>query len=417
MKLSKRIIDRTEVEAAMFDSTCRDTIERSLWLYDRTKEKYTHDLENDRYFINSWFPSFPGKAWDRMHECVDKISRGARTPYQADIVVTGRCHCDCWHCFRSKHDTRDLPLNAIKKFITQAYDLGTTSLGITGGEPMLREDIVDILRCIPDGMEGQLYTTGFKITKDFIRELKHTNMTRCIISLDHYQKDIVCARRRNPNAFDDALNAIALLYDHNVYTTVTLCMTEDLLREEDIRNYFAFVSQLGIDEVRIIFPIPQGNLEGKNYKRLYLEAMRVIKKIKAETHERMEFPNIMLFGEYESPQCFGCGAGANYVALNNDGNITPCVAVPLVFGNIEEQSLADIFQHMGKYFENSGRTCYGKRVGALMEKEKIDTSVTPLPYDVSQVLAEQCRVSGKQGDFFQELCPETIVDGFESATS
>lgn len=64
----------------------------------------------------------------------------------------------------------------------EAYFLGASSIGITGGEPMMNEHIVDIISQIPDGIEGVLYTTGFQITPEFLENVSHTNLTRCVVN-------------------------------------------------------------------------------------------------------------------------------------------------------------------------------------------------------------------------------------------
>lgn len=86
----------------------------------------------------------------------------------------------------------------------------------------------------------------------------------------------------------------------------------------------------------------------------------------------------------------GCSAGANYLAINNDGAVLPCVAVPLSFGNIKEQSLVTIFSQMEEYFNNLGKVCYGKQIGKAIGKDPtIDTSVYPLTHEVSKKVAKK----------------------------
>lgn len=78
-------------------------------------ERFHYDQKKDIYFINSFYPSFPGKAWERfIHGCIKITQEEKRVPIQADIVVTGKCHCHCWHCFRIKDKREDLKLEEIK---------------------------------------------------------------------------------------------------------------------------------------------------------------------------------------------------------------------------------------------------------------------------------------------------------------
>ena len=368
-------------------------------------ERFHFDPEKERYFINSFYPSFPGKAWERFVQGGYKmVSQNTRIPIQADIVVTGRCHCHCWHCFRIKDQKTDLTLREIHGIMSDLYDMGTATVGITGGEPMLRDDICDIIKLIPDGIEGQLYTTGHKITLDFAKFLSNTHITRVIISLDHYQENTANSMRNYSNAFAEAENAIRCLVKAGVYTAVTVCITERLLNRSALKCYFDHVCKLSPDEIRVILPIPQGNLEGKSVTRLYSQAIDFIKDIKREFATKKNYPGVVNFCEFESASYMGCSAGANYISINNDGLVTPCVAVPLSFGNIRENSLKKIFKDMERYFPKSGRVCYGKTSGRVMTRSKVDTTITPLNPEVSKKIASMCTASSHRAALFDCFC-------------
>lgn len=364
--------------------------------------KINKRLETKEYFINSFLPGFPSKAWDKYVGGSTKVvSEDIRIPIQADIVVTGKCHCRCWHCFRINDRRADLSFEEIKKCINELHDLGTASVGITGGEPMLRSDIREVISLIPDDMEGLLYTTGHNFDEDFVDFLEQSNISRVIISLDHYKEELSCSMRNYDNAFFDAINAINLLKDRNLYTAVTVCVTDKLLHEDDLENYFNFVKQLGIDEVRVILPIPQGNIENYDTKSLYLKAMRFVKNKRMLHLEDPSYPNIFNFCEFESASCIGCSAGANYIAIDNTGLVTPCVAVPLSFGNIKEKSIKEIFNDMKKYFPNSAQCCYGRICSKEISNQNVDTSVTPLDVPTSIRIADKCIKRPKRAALFE----------------
>lgn len=315
--------------------------------------------------------------------------------------MTGKCHCKCWHCFRIKANNEDLSLNEIKECMKTLYDMGTATIGITGGEPMLRSDICEIISAIPNGIEAQLYTTGHNITSQFVDFIKNSNLTRVIISLDHFDKEISCKMRSYENAYDEAISAIRLLVEKGIYTAVTVCVTESMLSENSLESYFEFVSSLHPNEIRVVMPIPQGNLEGTDVAKVYSAAVKFVKNIKKEYQSNSEFPTIVNFCEFESAAYLGCSAGAHYISINNDGNVTPCVAVPLSFGNIREEKLESIFEKMGKYFPKSGRICYGKTSGKVISLENIDTSITPISKEQSIIVADKCRKSSQRAAFFE----------------
>lgn len=350
----KYISVNEEISNAMTKCNNIKTAERLVSFFQKQDEKYTYDTDKSKYYINSFFPTFPSKAWERMVNGISEISNyNKRVPLQADIVVTGRCHCKCWHCFRAKHNKNDLTLDKIKEVMESLNNLGTSVVGITGGEPMLREDILEIIKAIPNEMEGHLYTTGYGITEEFAKNLKNSNITRCIISLDHYDEEIVCNSRNNENAYSDATNAVKLLAKNNIYTAVTVCINENLSDPDKLEKYFDFVKDLGASEIRIVMQIPQGKLENKNVGRIYAQNIDMVKSFKRKYNKKENFPTIVNFCEIESSNYFGCNAGANYIAINNDGYVTPCVAVPLSFGSVYENKLENIYNKMGKYFLES----------------------------------------------------------------
>lgn len=396
VRLNDNIIENMSVKC--FE---KESIKVAKFIEERG-ERFHYDNEKKQYYINSFYPSFPSEAWDRFIIGASNIVKNnIRIPLQADIVVTGRCHCRCWHCFRIKDKREDLTLNEIARCMNDLYELGTATVGITGGEPMLREDIKDIIEMIPEGMQGQLYTTGHNINEEFAKFIKHSRVSRVIISIDHFDKEVACKMRNYNKAFEEAIEAVRILTKVGVYTAITVCITDNLLENTMIDKYFEFASELGPNEIRVVMPIPQGNLEGKDVSILYSEAVKYVKSKKRKYCDNIEYPGITNFCEFESANYLGCSAGANYISINNDGLVTPCVAVPLSFGNIREKNLKQIFEGMGKYFPCSSRICYGKTSGKIICRKKVDTSVTPISVEKSSEVAELCPKSSRRAAIFE----------------
>ena len=367
-------------------------------------EKLTYNEKEEKYYINTFFPSFPGKAWERLMANVYQIANeDKRIPMQCDIVVTGKCHCRCWHCFRIKDKREDLSLEMIKENIQKLYDMGTVNLGITGGEPMLRPDILEILRSIPDGMEGQLYTTGHNITPEIAKEIKKTNVSRCIISIDHFNASRANDLRHYENAHQEAIEAVHNLVANDIYTAITLCVTDDLLEPGALETYLKFATEIGPHEIRIVLPIPQGNLEGKEVALLYNDAVKFVKEFRKVKAMETEIPTILNFCELESLGFLGCGAGANYISINNDGAITPCVAVGLSFGNIHEKPIEQIYDEMGTYFPRAAQICFGINSGRVKTKENIHLDQTPYPEELSKEIAGKCKGSKRKAAFYEYI--------------
>lgn len=375
-------------------------------------EKFTYFVDINKCFINSFLPSFPSQSWNQLMNGLYAIANGERIPFQADLVVTGRCQCECWHCFRVKYpQIQELSFEKIVDIFGELKSLGTATIGITGGEPMLREDIGAIINAIPDGIEGQLYTTGINITDDFIGLISKSNLSRCIISLDHYQPEIVCDLRKCKTAYKDAVDAVQRCVQGGIYTVVTLCVTENLLLEDHLERYFQFAKSLSVHEVRIVMPIPQGKLENNSVASLYGKALRQLIDLKKMHYAELDSPTIVLFSELESSSYWGCGAGVNYITVNNDGNVMPCVAVPLSFGNVHNNSLNKIYKNMQAYFPCSSCACYGISSNHIMQEKHVKISEPPLDYKTSISIAKECKIASKQANFFEYIKSNMSVRG------
>lgn len=359
------------------------------FLHMKQEELYSNPTKS-RWFYNSFFPTYGGKAWERMLHAFS-IARTKRINQliNLDVVVTGRCVCNCWHCFRNDFNHEELSLEKIQDIFQQASSMGVATIGITGGEPMVRDDILEIISLIPDDMEGVLYTTGHKITPEFVKRIRNSNLTRCVISLDHYLEEEVVKKRNNPLIYEETLSAIRALSNSDIYTAVTLCLTEDLLDDQILDKYYEFVKNLGVNEIRISLPVSRGKLANKDVKQLYLEGPLVIERLR-ERHQENDI-NIFIFNELESGAFIGCNAGSMYLSINNNGDVNPCVAVTMPFGNVYEESISSIYKRMAPYFHLPCKICYGKLENSVerrmnSELEGLNCTETEKSY----IIANEC---------------------------
>ena len=94
-----------------------------------------------------------------------------------NFMITGRCNCNCLHCFNAKDNhpvVTGWEYEDALDLIRQAADCGIMAFTITGGEPMLHPHFMDILKAIhANGMfVEEINTNGHFITQDFLDELR-----------------------------------------------------------------------------------------------------------------------------------------------------------------------------------------------------------------------------------------------------
>ena len=121
----------------------------------------------DKIYTNTFTPYFPSLAYDRFLNGVISITSGKPLPVVTNFAVTPQCPCNCWHCSFSDRSKKDiLSLDQLKKAISDVQDLGASVIGLTGGEPLLREDLEDIIASIDRRSMPVIFTTGYNLTRD-----------------------------------------------------------------------------------------------------------------------------------------------------------------------------------------------------------------------------------------------------------
>jgi len=111
------------------------------------------------------------------------------------VSITDRCNCRCIYC-QSEKPFEFIPHQEILRYeeiveiIKEAVNLGITKVRITGGEPLVREGIVDFIRQLRklDKLEDISLTTNGFFLAEYAKKLKAAGLNRVNISLDSLQE-------------------------------------------------------------------------------------------------------------------------------------------------------------------------------------------------------------------------------------
>lgn len=142
------------------------------------------------------------------------------SPRKIEVEITPRCNLRCSYCchFASEGDvSRELPLDEWEQFFTECGNNGVMNIHLSGGEPFIRKDILDIVQSIVDNkMRFGCNSNGNYITDEiatFIACTKRCNVMQ--ISLDGHTPDVHDALRGS-GSFEKAVEAIKLLRSKDV---------------------------------------------------------------------------------------------------------------------------------------------------------------------------------------------------------
>ncbi len=120
---------------------------------------------------------------------VDRYGRPVRS---LRITVTHRCNYKCFYCHMEGEEGGDeLTVNDIARLVRVGRELGIDKVKLTGGEPLSRRDIVDVVKAISDvGVADLAMTTNGSLLQELVEELVEAGLKRVNVSLPSLKKEV-----------------------------------------------------------------------------------------------------------------------------------------------------------------------------------------------------------------------------------
>ncbi len=128
-----------------------------LWYMAKQLCNENARCHNGRVYVNTFFPPYPSKAFDKL---LDAVIGRERVPYSTYFAVTDECPYRCAHCSYGMHKKGRVDTKRAIEVIEQIKSIGTVTIGFTGGEPLMRDDIVELTAGAGDDTASIIFTTG-----------------------------------------------------------------------------------------------------------------------------------------------------------------------------------------------------------------------------------------------------------------
>ena len=339
----------------------------------------------DRFVVNTHFPPFPSPAFEHLVEQFAQLGDAAtRRLYSVTLAVTNRCPFNCWHCYNAGRSQQDTPLLALRNLAGELQDLGAVMVTLTGGEPLLREDLPEILQSFDSRSCLVLGTTGEGLTADRARSFHDRGLFAVGISLDSDREMEHDRSRGRAGAFRSALAALRVARENGLYPYVVSVATREFLQRSRFLPFLRFAADAGALEVHLLEPSATGKLAGRTEVVLTTAERQQIFQYQSEVAQQADLPILSSFAYLESPEAFGCGAGLTHLYIDGSGEVCPCNLVPISFGNITREPLRSILGQMGQHFCRPRTGC----VGRLLAKHLPRVGLPTAP-ETSNVICQQ----------------------------
>lgn len=277
--------------------------------------------------------------------------------------VTSRCNLSCKHCYAAagSKEIKDLPQGLILKTIEQIDKPG--DIGISGGEPLLRKDCMELLsKIVNNGYQCTLLTNGILATKRISRELAKNSLT-AQVSLEGSTAPIHDSIR-GEGTYKKVVRGIDNLIEAGCRVRVSFTPTR--LNHFDFESLVDFCKAHGVHSIHVCTFTPQGRGQ-LNRERLQLTSPELYSFQKIVDEIAGNFDIMGNLPETLDLERVGytwdcCPLGGS-IHVGYDGNVYPCeiAANPyFVIGNIYKSSLNDILssERMRFFVKNSRNRIY-----------------------------------------------------------
>ncbi len=292
---------------------------------------------------------------------------------------TYKCNLSCKHCYSDsgKISKMELSTKEAMDVVDQIADFGVTSLAFSGGEPLMRKDFFEVARhAVNSGLYVSVATNGTLLTKENVKKLKEIGINYVEVSLDGSNPQTHDIFRGQIGAFNKALEGLKNCVDEDLCTCMAVTAIKNNLTE--IPAVLDLAENMGVKRFTLFNFVPIGRgqdivecdpLPEEREEVLIFLRKKLLNNPKiAILTTAPQLARVALQSECWSPQgdmmipfahmeaakinkrakaladfIGGCGAGRFYCAISPEGNVQPCVFLPIIVGTLKTEKFEDIW--------------------------------------------------------------------------
>lgn len=305
---------------------------------------FTHDLR------------FDGEVLD-IEPPVDHLTG----PLAVHLEIVAACNLSCTHCFAGELPRREPPL-ALEEMDTLFATLarmGSFRLGLTGGEPLLRKDIFDILDLATHhGLHPCLTTNALLLNETIAKKLGERPLVWLNVSLDGASAETNDAVR-GAGTFQRVLDKVSLLREHARFSLAFTVMKHNA---HETKAFAEFAARAGAHTAvfRPLYPV--GTAEtNENLWPSFDDYERALDSIWTLDDDDARPAGIRAIDAF-SPRLrqntravvhdnWGCGAGNTVCSISVGGDVNPCsfLGAEFVADNVRRASFQSIWHESERF--------------------------------------------------------------------
>lgn len=261
--------------------------------------------------------------------------------------TTNQCNMYCDHCYRDAglKSTEELSTEQARKLLREIAESGFKIMIFSGGEPLMREDIYELIHEARKlGLRPVLGTNGSFITPEVAKKLNEAGILAAGISLDSVNPKKHDELRKMEGAWQSAIEGMKNCKEagipFQVHTTIFDWNQDEVLQITDL------AIELGAVAHHFFFLVPTGravsieeeSLRAEQYEELLKKIMEKQKSVDIELKPTCA-PQFMRIAKQMGMDLRfgrGCLAGTSYCIISPTGDVQPCAYLNLPVGNVKE---------------------------------------------------------------------------------
>lgn len=256
-------------------------------------------------------------------------------PLSVFAEVTRACNLKCYYCYQGGHAAgEELSVSRWRSLCGELADAGSLYIAFSGGEPFMRVDFLDIVSAARDNnFAVSIITNGTLMNGDMIARTARLGVMDVGVSLLGAHKDLHDRLSGVEGSFEKALGAVRGLVRAGVKVVVKHCVSS-----ENFGDYHA-LERLALDEGAAfecdstVLPAESGRVSpfalNVDQHRTFLRDMG--------------YKPLSSCVSSETTWALHCDAGRSMCGLSPEGDVTPCVLLPVLFGSVARSSFGEVW--------------------------------------------------------------------------
>jgi len=307
--------------------------------------------KDGRNVYNLYNPPQPSKAGMRsLERKLKERVFGFVFPATGNLAITMRCQCKCVHCSAARFfdpSKRELTTEELKRVIDSTLNLGANLIIFVGGEPLLRDDLYELLSYVDKNKAiTSIFTNGLLLDKKTARRLKEAGLDNLYLSIDSPIPEEHNRLRGVKGLFDKAIEGALFAKEEGILIGLSTYATRERIDNGELEELMKFAQKTGFNEVTIFDCIPSGRYLRNTDYILTPDEKRKVVELQQKYHNSDHPMGVIAQAFVNSPEGAGCFGAFSQFYMTPYGDINPCDFNPISFGNVLKEPLEKIWYKM-----------------------------------------------------------------------